>query len=224
MVRQAPADEELRLRRAGLTAEEYWNHNVHYHPVVLDAVPDGCRAALDVGCGDGLLAARLATRAESVTGVDRSAEMIRLARKREAGNVTFLEGDYLDAAVLDEEGYDFVSAVAVIHHAPFDDAIERLVGLLAPGGRLVVVGLAHDHTLLDRVVSGCGVPASLLTARRHGGNRVPADMPVEDPIMTWREARRATAHLLPGRRFRRRLLWRYTLVWDKPGTAREGGP
>ncbi|MER6079569.1 class I SAM-dependent methyltransferase [Streptomyces sp. NPDC001833] len=199
-----------------MTAEEYWNHNVHYHPVVLDAVPDGCRAALDVGCGDGLLAARLATRAESVTGVDRSAEMIRQARKREAGNVTFLEGDYLGAAALDEEGYDFVSAVAVIHHAPFDDAIERLVGLVAPGGRLVVVGLAHDHTLLDRVISGCGVPAGLLTARRRGGKRGPADMPVEDPIMTWREVRQSTAHLLPGRRFRRRLLWRYTLVWDKP--------
>ncbi|MFD4598812.1 class I SAM-dependent methyltransferase [Streptomyces sp. NPDC058464] len=199
-----------------MTAEEYWNHNVHYHPVVLDAVPESCRTALDVGCGDGLLAAKLAARAESVTGVDRSAEMIRQARKREAGNVTFLEGDYLDDAALDKEGYDFVSAVAVIHHVPFDDAIDRLVGLLAPGGRLVVVGLAHDHTLLDRVISGCGVPARLLTALRRGGGRGPADMPVEDPIMTWGEVRQSTAHRLPGRRYRRRLLWRYTLVWDKP--------
>jgi len=38
----------------------YWNHNVHYQPVILNAVPPGCRTALDVGCGDGLLAARLA--------------------------------------------------------------------------------------------------------------------------------------------------------------------
>ncbi|MEV5955569.1 class I SAM-dependent methyltransferase [Streptomyces sp. NPDC051987] len=207
-----------------MTAQEYWNHNVHYHPVVVDAVPEGCRAALDVGCGDGLLAARLVTRAESVTGVDRSAEMIRQARKRDAGNLTFLEGDYLDGALLDEGSFDFVSAVAVIHHAPFDDAIGRLVGLLAPGGRLVVVGLAHDHTLLDRVISGCGVPAHLLTAFRHGGGQDPADMPVEDPIMTWGEVRRSTAHLLPGRRYRRRLLWRYTLVWEKPGRMHEGGP
>ncbi|MFK0157879.1 class I SAM-dependent methyltransferase [Streptomyces sp. NPDC090499] len=207
-----------------MTAEEYWNHNVHYHPVVLDAVPDGCRAALDVGCGDGLLAAKLATRAESVTGVDRSAEMIRLAQKRDAGNVTFVEGDYLDGAALDEEGYDFVSAVAVIHHAPFDDAIDRLVGLLAPGGRLVVVGLAYNRTLLDWTISGCGVPASRLNARLRGGKRAPSDMPVEDPIMNWGEVRQATAHLLPGRRYRRRLLWRYTVVWDKPGGTREGAP
>ncbi|MGW3133421.1 class I SAM-dependent methyltransferase [Streptomyces sp. NPDC001076] len=199
-----------------MTAEEYWNHNVHYHPVVVDAVPDGCRTALDVGCGDGLLAAKLATRAESVTGVDRSAEMIRQAQKRDAENVTFLEGDYLDGALLDEGAYDFVSAVAVIHHAPFDDAIERLVGLLAPGGRLVVVGMAYNRTLLDWVISGCGVPASLVTARLRGGKRAPSGMPVEDSIMNWGEVRQATAHLLPGRRYRRRLLWRYTLVWDKP--------
>ena len=40
----------------------YWNHNVHYQPVILNAVPPGCRTALDVGCGDGLLASRLAAR------------------------------------------------------------------------------------------------------------------------------------------------------------------
>ncbi|WP_406440324.1 class I SAM-dependent methyltransferase [Streptomyces sp. NBC_00631] len=207
-----------------MTAREYWNHNVHYHPVVLDAVPEGCRAALDVGCGDGLLAAGLAARAESVTGVDRSAEMIRQARKRDTGNVTFLEGDYLDGVLLDEGSYDFVSAVAVIHHAPFDDAIDRLVALLAPGGRLVIVGMAFNHTALDWVISGCGVPASRLYARLRGGKRAPAGMPVEDSAMHWGEVRQATGHLLPGRRYRRRLLWRYTLVWDKPGGTREGGP
>jgi hypothetical protein len=43
--------------------DEYWNHNVHYQPVILDAVPDGCGAALEVGCADGMLARRLAERA-----------------------------------------------------------------------------------------------------------------------------------------------------------------
>jgi hypothetical protein len=31
-----------------------WNHNVHYQPVILGAVPAGCGTALEVGCGDGL--------------------------------------------------------------------------------------------------------------------------------------------------------------------------
>ena len=44
------------------TRVDYWNHNVHYQPVILKAVPADCGAALEVGCGDGLLARRLAER------------------------------------------------------------------------------------------------------------------------------------------------------------------
>lgn len=201
--------------------DPYWNHNVHYHPVVLDAVPDGCRAALDVGCGDGLLARKLARKAESVTGVDRSPEMIRLAREQAPQNVTFQEGDYLDDKTLPEGKYDFVSAVAVVHHTRFEDAVKGLVRLLAPGGRLMIVGMAYNHTAVDWVISGCGLPASLINARLHGGKRGPAGMPVKDSAMHWGEARKAAHRLLPGCRFRRRLLWRYTAVWDKP---QEGGP
>jgi 2-polyprenyl-3-methyl-5-hydroxy-6-metoxy-1,4-benzoquinol methylase len=50
---------------------DYWNHNVHYQPVILGAVPSGCGPALDVGCGDGMLAGRLAERCADVTGIDR---------------------------------------------------------------------------------------------------------------------------------------------------------
>jgi SAM-dependent methyltransferase len=198
--------------------DPYWNHNVHYHPVVLDAVPHGCRTALDVGCGDGLLARKLARKAESVTGVDRSPEMIRLAREQAPRNVTFLECDYLDPedTTLAEGTYGFVSAVAVVHHTRFEDAVGGLIRLLAPGGRLVIVGLAYNHTALDWVISGCGLPASKLNARLRGGKRAPAGMPVKDSAMHWGQARKAARRLLPGCRFRRRLLWRYTAVWDKP--------
>ncbi|MFE9439324.1 class I SAM-dependent methyltransferase [Streptomyces sp. NPDC006602] len=197
-------------------SDPYWNHNVHYHRLVLDAVPDGCGTALDVGCGDGLLARKLAAKAASVTGVDRSPEMIRPTRESAPENVTFLEADYFDDTFLAEGKFDFVSAVAVVHHAPFPDAVERLVRLLAPGGRLVIVGLAYNRTALDWVISGCGVPASRLYALLRGGKRAPAGMPIEDSTMSWSEVRQAAHRLLPGCRFRRRLLWRYTLVWDKP--------
>ncbi|MFG3723647.1 methyltransferase domain-containing protein [Streptomyces massasporeus] len=59
---------------------------------MLAAVPDGCRTALDADCGDGLLARKPAERSASVTGVDRSAAMIELARgyARVPSSVTFL--------------------------------------------------------------------------------------------------------------------------------------
>ena len=49
----------------------YWNHNVHYQPVILQAVPANCGSALEVGCGDGMLACRLAERCTEVTGIVR---------------------------------------------------------------------------------------------------------------------------------------------------------
>ncbi|WP_406219738.1 class I SAM-dependent methyltransferase [Streptomyces canus] len=200
--------------------DPYWNHNVHYHRLVLDAVPDGRREALDVGCGDGLLARKLSEKAAFVTGVDRSPEMIRQARAAASGNITFLEADYLNGTALPGARYDFVSAVAVVHHGPFEDAVDSLVRLLAPGGRLVIVGMAYNRTALDWVISGCGLPVSLLLRRRRGGRRAPVGMPMEDSTVHWGEARRAASRLLPGCRYRRRLLWRYTAVWDKP---QEGG-
>ncbi|MGH3885786.1 MAG: hypothetical protein ACRDSZ_04310 [Pseudonocardiaceae bacterium] len=32
---------------------ERWNHNLHYHSMILNAVADGSARALDVGCGEG---------------------------------------------------------------------------------------------------------------------------------------------------------------------------
>ncbi|MFF8372531.1 class I SAM-dependent methyltransferase [Streptomyces lydicus] len=196
----------------------YWNHNVHYHRRVLDAVPAGCARALDIGCGDGFLVAKLAGRVGEVTGVDRSAAMVRLARARGAGlpNAAFVEADVMTAEELRPGGYDFVSAVAVVHHIGFEAAARRMAGLLAPGGRLVIIGLANNRTPLDWCVSGAGLPAARLLARRHGGKSGPPGMPVEDSDMAWGEVRRAARDCLPGSRVRRHLLWRYSVVWDKP--------
>ncbi|WP_031063725.1 class I SAM-dependent methyltransferase [Streptomyces sp. NRRL WC-3742] len=197
---------------------DYWNHNVHYHPLVLNAVPDGCRSALDVGCGEGLLVRKLTQRAQSVTGVDTSGAMIRLARERSAGlgGVTFSEADFLDAASGGPGTYDFISAVAVVHHVEFEQAVSSMVRLLAPGGRLVIIGLANNRTPQDWIIGAAGVPAARFRARRHGGKTDPDGMPLRMPDMAWGEVRREAKRLLPGCRFRRHLLWRYSLVWDKP--------
>jgi hypothetical protein len=35
--------------------------------------------------------------------------------------------------------------------------------------------------------------------------------------MTWDEVRVGALRLLPGVRYRRHMLWRYSLMWRKPG-------
>jgi hypothetical protein len=41
--------------------------------------------------------------------------------------------------------------------------------------------------------------------------------PVKDPEMTWAEVHATAREVLPGVRYRRHLLWRYSLRWRKPG-------
>jgi SAM-dependent methyltransferase len=215
---------------------DYWNHNVHYEPVILDAVPAGCGTALDVGCGDGLLATRLAFKCAAVTGVDRDASMIAVARERErapgaprdasgaaassgagAGSVTFVEADFLTQP-FGEGTFDFVCANTVIHHMGTEAALRALARVLRPGGRLAVVGLGAYGTPADILPDLAAIPLNRYY-RRTRGEWYP-DAPKLPPDLTWGQVRRTARRVLPGVRYRRHLLWRYSLIWDKPtGTS-----
>ena len=192
----------------------YWNHNVHYQPVILAAVPPGCGPALDVGCGDGMLACRLADRCAEVTGIDRDPRMIALARARADGRARFIEADFLTCP-FEAASFDFVCANTSLHHMDFTAALTAMARVLRPGGRLAVIGLAADKSIADLLAAAPAVPADLFyRAIRHRGE---SGAPIMDPQMTWREVRTEAARLLPGVRYRRRLLWRYSLLWRKPG-------
>ncbi|GAA1555518.1 class I SAM-dependent methyltransferase [Actinomadura kijaniata] len=206
-----------RVAARGVPSGEYWNHNTHYHPLLLAAMPRGCVQALDVGCGDGLLARRLARRAQWVTGVDRSPEVIARARRLSEGfdNVTFVAADFLGYEP-PEDGFDFVCSVAALHHMDFAAGLSRMRDLLRPGGSLAVVGLARNGGLGDYVAGAPGLPAHYYHRLRRRGLVGGPDVPLTDPEMTWAEVREAAARLLPGAVFRRHVLWRYSLVWRKP--------
>jgi ubiquinone/menaquinone biosynthesis C-methylase UbiE len=194
---------------------EYWNHNVHYQPVILNAVPAGCGAALDVGCGDGMLACKLAARCGNVTGIDLDARMIAVARQRgrELPNVAFREADFL-AYPLGDATLDFACANTSLHHMDFERALTAMARALRPGGRLAVVGLAKDGSVGAYLAGAPGVPVNLFYRAVRGEGDPGA--PIRDPDMTWGEVRAAARRLLPGVRYRRHLLWRYSLLWRKP--------
>jgi SAM-dependent methyltransferase len=196
-----------------MTRPGYWNHNVHYQPVILSAVPRGCRTALDVGCGDGLLAARLAERCANVTGIDRDPRMIAGARAQLPSRITFVEADFLTYP-FSADSFDFVCANTSLHHMDFTAALTRAANLLRPGGRLAVIGLAADKSLADLLAAAPAVPVNLLYRAIYGWGESGA--PIMFPDDSWREVRAAARETLPGVRYRRRLLWRYSLLWTKP--------
>ena len=196
---------------------EYWNHNVHYQPVILRAVPAHCRAALKVGCGDGQLAHRLAERCAEVTAIDRDARMIALARAKMRtagpGRVTFVEADFLTHP-LAAASFDFVCANTALHHMDFGAALTALARVLRPGGRLAVVGLAANGSVSDYLAGVPGLPVDRFYRAIYRGSG--PGIPIKDPELTWAEVHAAARRLLPGVRYRRHLLWRYSLLWRKP--------
>lgn len=194
---------------------DYWNHNVHYQRVILNAVPDGCGNAIDVGCGDGLLACKLAARCAAVTGIDMDGPMVAVARERvrDVPGVSVVQADFL-AYPLDDASFDFACANTALHHMDFGAALGKMARILRPGGRLAVVGLAANGSPADWVIGAAGIPADLWYKRTRGEGNPGA--PIMDPGMSWSQVRSAAARLLPGARYRRHVLWRYSLTWVKP--------
>jgi ubiquinone/menaquinone biosynthesis C-methylase UbiE len=103
---------------------------------------------LEIGCGTGALAAMMAEKGAIVTGIDASPVMLGEAEKlvaaRGLGERITLK--YLDAAMVGERfpaaSFDLILASLVFSELPPDDqryVLAACAGLLAPGGRLLVV-------------------------------------------------------------------------------------
>ncbi len=97
---------------------------------------------LDVGCGPGNYTRALAREAGDgvVVGMDASKSMLELAVKRGGGsNLTYVRGDACDLPFVDGK-FNVVCCVGVIHMIPDAmAALDEMVRVLSPGGRLVVV-------------------------------------------------------------------------------------
>lgn len=59
-----------------------FDHNDHYHRLLLRHVPPGALTALDVGCGTGRFARELADRGLRVEALDASQEAVAAAYPR----------------------------------------------------------------------------------------------------------------------------------------------
>jgi SAM-dependent methyltransferase len=194
-----------------------WNHNIHYHRVVLEAVPAGARSALDVGTGDGLLAADLRTLVPDVTGIDRDEGVLESARRADPA-VRWVHGDVLHHP-FEPGSFDVVASVAAVHHLPdLAGAFRRLADLAAPGGLVAVVGLARVARPRDVLFHLVGAVQHAYHRHRRGvwEHAAPTVWP---PPHTYAEARRVARTVLPGATWRQLPMWRYAVVWRKPAAA-----
>ena len=97
------------------------------------------RRILDAGCGAGPLLAALRDRGAIVTGFDKSAGMIELARRR-LGDVADLQvADLSSPLPFPDNTFDDVAASLVLHYLEdWGPTLAELRRVLKPGGRLIV--------------------------------------------------------------------------------------
>lgn len=204
-----------------------FSHNDFYHPLLLRNVPSGARTALDVGCGTGAFARRLAASGLAVDAVDQAEAVIDLARAHGVpgtGTITYRRASITELDIPPQK-YDFISCIASLHHVPFS-TVTDLRRALRPGGVLAIVGLAKPRSPADWLMWTVLGPSLNLAARGvvaagerlNGGAQPSVQAPIRDWDLTMAEVRRESSTLLPGRSVRPLVFWRYLLTYrELPG-------
>jgi 2-polyprenyl-3-methyl-5-hydroxy-6-metoxy-1,4-benzoquinol methylase len=191
----------------------YWNHNTAYHPWLRRIAAQHRGDVLDVGCGDGLLAERLAPVSRSVTAIEPDPATLQRAWVRLASvpNATVAQDSFenFDAG---SRRFDLITLVATLHHMDMRAALTKARGLLTASGEIAVVGLSANKTLRDWLWSGLCLPAVRLGSCRHRETR-DIGVAVAEPAESLDEIRQVADEVLPGATIRRALYYRYLLRW-----------
>ncbi|MEQ7129415.1 class I SAM-dependent methyltransferase [Actinopolymorpha sp. B11F2] len=109
-----------------------WNVNIHYDARLDACVPPSATSVLDVGCGDGFLAARLARRVPRVVAIDVDAPVLERARARfPEAKVTWRNGDVMTYPFA-RASFDAVVSNATLHHFPNSKGVHEVL----PGARV----------------------------------------------------------------------------------------
>ena len=103
-------------------------------------VDPNCQRVLDVGCGTGEIARRIAPRVESVDAVDLSPAMIAKGRSRAGGdalNLNWIEGEVETVAL--NPPYGLITAAASLHWMDWPVVLPRFAQVLTPKGVLAIL-------------------------------------------------------------------------------------
>ena len=219
-------------------------HNDHYHNFLLRHLPSNCHEVLEIGCGTGTFARRLAEHSDHVLALDLSPEMIRMAREHSAQfpdtdspntkfpNIEFELADVLERP-LPVTSFDCIATIATLHHLPFAEVLLKMKAALKPGGVLLVLDLFEPARISDSPVAGLSdsllnilaLPVSVGLRVIHHGRLLPrrevrdawAAHEIHDLYPTMKEVHALCNRLLPGAKIKKHLLWRYSIVWTKVG-------
>ena len=123
----------VRLRYIRDQLNHHWQLDEH------DRKPLVGKAAVDVGCGAGLLCEPVARLGAEMVGIDAAPENIAAARLHAEGQGLAIDYRTGSIDVLGPEPFDLITSMEVVEHVEDPSAFVRgLAGALAPGGLLIL--------------------------------------------------------------------------------------
>ena len=174
------------------------------------------------GSPDGVLVPPADVR---ILALDLSPEMIRLARERSTQfqNIEFELADILQRD-LPSENFDCIATIATLHHLPYKEMLAKMKAALKPGGVILILDLFEPAGLMDSLSNLLAIPVSVGLRLLHHRRLLPRKQERDaweahahhDLYPTMSEVRDLCPRVLPGAKIKQHLLWRYSIVWEKP--------
>jgi 2-polyprenyl-3-methyl-5-hydroxy-6-metoxy-1,4-benzoquinol methylase len=201
-----------------------WNHNNCYFKQLLKFVPNNVETCLDIGCGKGELSFMLSQKSKSVIAVDLADKMIEKAKVLHANNnIKYICGNILDMK-FENNSIDVIITTATAHHLPYEWLLCFAKDKLKEGGKLIILDLAQAESVNDYIIWGSAFLPNIVMNliknhrlqkddshskevwERHGKH---------DTYMTMKEIKFLAEKHIPTAKIKRKLFWRYSLIWQK---------
>lgn len=204
--------------------EPKWNHNNCYFEELIELVSNRVETSLEIGCGKGELTFMLSKKSKKVIAVDLADKMIEKAKVLHFNkNIDYICGNILDMK-FENNSLDVIITTATAHHLPYEWLLSFAKDKLKKGGKLIILDLVKAKSLSDYIIWGSAIIPNIVMNlikngriqkddahskevwERHGKN---------DSYMTMDEIKALTQRYVPTAKVKRKLFWRYLLVWEK---------
>jgi len=106
---------------------------------------------IDAGCGAGRWTDFFCKRAKEVVGVDKSLDMLRIAKTGKRRNAYFLRSSMTSLPFKDNSfdlSFCSFSLLLIIHESDFSKAVSELIRVTKPGGKIIIIDITAKTPLI----------------------------------------------------------------------------